>query len=78
MNDFSWDGITDHGERAAPGVYGVRAVGNVGGQAQALSTLIAARVDSVDLNGASGLTLNLAGLGPVTFSQVRQILPSGI
>lgn len=81
LSSFSWDGVTDLGERAAPGAYQVRAVGNVGGsaaQAQVLPTLIAARVDSVDLNGANGLTLNLAGLGPVEFNQVRQILPAGL
>lgn len=74
---FSWDGITDLGVRAPAGIYTIRATGTVDGQPRALPTLVAARVDSVDLNGANGLTLNLAGLGPVAFNQVRQILPAG-
>lgn len=71
---FSWDGSTDSGAYAPPGVYQVRAQAAVGDENEALNTLIAARVDSVTLgSGTQGLRLNLEGLGPIAFSDVAQI-----
>ncbi|MFC1683939.1 flagellar hook assembly protein FlgD [Pseudomonadota bacterium] len=71
---FSWDGSTDSGDYAPPGVYQVRAQAAVGDENEALNTLIAARVDSVTLgSGTQGLRLNLEGLGPIAFSDVAQI-----
>lgn len=70
---FSWDGLTDAGSPAVPGRYQVRAEAVVNGQATAMATQIAARVDSVTLGGAQGIVLNLAGLGAVAFNDVKQI-----
>ncbi len=72
--DFTWDGLTNGGTPAEQGAYRVIARANVGGTEQALSTLISARVDSVTLqNGGGSLEVNLAGIGPVSFSSVVEI-----
>lgn len=71
---FHWDGLTDAGTPAAPGVYRIKAEAVVGGENVAVDTLVAARVESVTLGHAGqGITLNLPGLGAVDFSQVRRI-----
>ncbi len=72
---FSWDGITDRGERAAPGTYRVRAEALTADGQTGLQTLMKTRVESVSLGRTGeGLTLNLAGLGPVALADVKQIL----
>lgn len=72
---FLWDGITDDGELADPGLYKVEATVTADGGSFAAETLIAAPVESVTLARAgNGLTLNLAGLGQLPFNQVRQIM----
>ena len=70
---FAWDGTTAAGTAAAPGVYNVTAQALNGTQQYAPNTLVEARVDSVSLGGSNGLTLNLAGLGAVNLSDVKQI-----
>jgi flagellar basal-body rod modification protein FlgD len=70
---FAWDGRTAAGTPAMPGVYKVSAQALNGNQQYAPSTLVEARVDSVSLGGSNGLTLNLAGLGAVNLSDVKQI-----
>lgn len=70
---FTWDGTTAAGTPAAPGVYQVSAQALDGTTPYAPDTLVEARVDSVSLGGSNGLTLNLAGLGAVNLSDVRQI-----
>jgi flagellar basal-body rod modification protein FlgD len=71
---FSWDGTTDTGGYAPPGVYQVQAQADTGDENSALQTLIAARVDSVSFGaGAQGLKLNLEGLGPIALNDVAQI-----
>jgi flagellar basal-body rod modification protein FlgD len=75
LASFQWDGLTSSGTAAAPGVYIVSANALVGGQTQAVNTLVTDKVNSVNIgaNGA-GLTLNLSGLGSVDFSTVREIM----
>jgi flagellar basal-body rod modification protein FlgD len=71
---FSWDGRTDSGAIAAPGTYRLKAEAILDGHNVAQETLVTSRVDSVTLGrGAEGITVNLNGLGPVGFDQVRQI-----
>lgn len=70
---FHWDGKDGSGATLAPGSYGIKATLSQNGSTQAASTLAAGVVESVSL-GASGLSLNLSGLGPVAFSNVRQII----
>lgn len=72
--EFSWDGSTDSGDYAPPGVYSVSTEAVIENENIMLPTLVAARVDSVNLgSGQQGLTLNLDGLGSVAFSNVAQI-----
>jgi flagellar basal-body rod modification protein FlgD len=69
---FSWDGRDDGGAPAAAGQYTVRATSGTGSDMQALDVRVAAHIDSVSIE-ASGLVLNLAGLGSVPLSSVRRI-----
>jgi flagellar basal-body rod modification protein FlgD len=69
---FSWDGRDDSGAAAPAGTYTVRAMAGTGENAQALDVRVAAHIDSVSIE-ASGLVLNLAGLGSVPLSTVRRI-----
>ena len=71
--DIPWDGITDSGERAAAGIYSIRAeLTAANGATEGLATQIIAPVTAVRL-GARGLQLELAGEGTVALSSVTQI-----
>lgn len=70
--DFAWDGKDDTGAPAAAGKYAIRASAGNGEGAQAVDVRVSARVDSVSIE-ATGLVLNLAGLGSVPLSSVRRI-----
>jgi flagellar basal-body rod modification protein FlgD len=74
LADFSWNGQTTSGAQAPAGSYTLSAqvAGVTGGTA--VTTLINGTVDSVTMgSGSAGLTLNIAGLGSVPFSNVQQI-----
>ena len=72
---FSWDGTDVDGEPATPGHYRIAVEAQAGGENKAAETLLLSRVDSVTLGkGGKGVTLNLAGLGTVNFSEVREIM----
>lgn len=72
--EFGWDGTDMHGNRVPEGTYQIQVLGNVGGQQQALATNIRAHVESVNIEpGNNGIFLNLAGLGSVPLSSVREI-----
>ncbi len=74
LANFSWDGLATDGETALPGRYQVRAEAINGGANEEFGVLMAAQVKSVTLpGGAGGLALELAGLGQVEFSAIRQI-----
>jgi len=71
---FTWDGLDESGEAVASGQYQIEAQAKVDGENMTPYTLIEASVDSVSIGGAGqGLTVNLAGLGPVSFSSVAEI-----
>ena len=70
---FTWDGLNDQGSFMPPGQYRMEVVAHQGGQNVVQNTELFANVESVSLSGANGLTLNLAGLGPVAFNNVKQI-----
>ncbi|MEJ2646181.1 MAG: flagellar hook assembly protein FlgD [Gammaproteobacteria bacterium] len=73
--NFTWDGLEQNGQAAPPGKYSITASATYGGKQQAVDTWTAADVQSVSVNNQSGsLSLNLAGLGPIDFSKVRQIM----
>lgn len=75
LASFQWDGKTDAGELASAGRYNIVANAMLDGKVQAVDTLVAARVESVTLRrGGQESTLNLAGLGSLEMSKVRQIM----
>jgi flagellar basal-body rod modification protein FlgD len=72
---FEWDGRTESGTPAAPGVYTVLATAGSADGNVALDTLMVNRVEGVRLGGASGgITLALGKLGDVDLRQVRQVM----
>ncbi len=73
--EFTWDGLSDSGQQVPPGSYSVSLSATFDGDTQAVDSLVAAKVESVTLGKAgAGMQLNLAGMGPVDTSQVRQLL----
>jgi flagellar basal-body rod modification protein FlgD len=69
---IEWDGVTDTGVAAAPGVYRISARTSYNGSSIALETQVEARIESVSFS-ASGLILNLAGGGSIPFAAVRRV-----
>ena len=58
-----------------PGIYQFKASGTINGDNTAFGTATVAKVDSVLVgSGQQGLTVNLAGIGSVPFSEVQEIL----
>ena len=73
--NFTWDGFDDNGQAMPPGVYQYKASGTIDGDNTAFGTATVARVDSVLVgSGQQGLTINLAGIGSVPFSEVQEII----
>jgi len=72
--EFTWDGLRDDGQYAAPGNYFVNAEASIDGRTEAVDTLLASEVKSVTLSNSGGLLLDLNGIGSLDFSEVRQIL----
>jgi flagellar basal-body rod modification protein FlgD len=71
---FSWDGLSTDGAPAPPGRYEIRAEAIHGGINEAYDVLMTTQVESVTLpKGGGALTLELAGIGQVDFSDIRQI-----
>lgn len=70
---FAWDGMDDFGNFAPPGRYNVQVQAIQNDRSVDLQTKLFATVESVNLNGRNGLTLNLEGLGPIAFNNVQQI-----
>lgn len=73
--NFQWNGLDESGETMPPGTYEIKAVASIDGTDEGVSTLVRTNVDSVTLgNGQEGLTLNLRGIGTVSFADVRELL----
>ncbi len=70
---FKWDGLDDSGNAVDAGQYTLIAEAEVNGETTKMDTMVQAKVDSVTLSGASGPLLNLAGLGSVGISEVKQV-----
>ena len=73
LQSFTWDGLDDAGDAAAAGRYTFSAKASAGAQEIGVDTLAAARVDGVRMDGAQ-MQLLLAGIGPVAYSDIKQIL----
>jgi flagellar basal-body rod modification protein FlgD len=73
--NFSWDGFDNNGAASPEGVYQFKATGTVNGENTAFATATIAKVSSVLVgSGSQGLTVNLAGIGSVPFSEVQEII----
>jgi flagellar basal-body rod modification protein FlgD len=71
---LSWDGTTDKGTMAVPGLYDITATMTDGAKDTMLDTQIQSQVQSVTMgNGSTGIQLNLAGGNSVNFNKVSQI-----
>lgn len=70
---FQWDGATDSGVAAPSGSYTFDVTAEQSGKKVDVAALAVGQVASVSL-GVQGATLNVVGLGSVSFSQVKQIL----
>ncbi|AEF99464.1 flagellar hook assembly protein FlgD [Methylomonas methanica] len=76
-NAFVWDGMDNDGQLANPGIYTIEVQAKIDGTNTALATNIDSQVQSVTMgsgSGSGGLEVNLVGLGPVKFNQIKQIL----
>ncbi len=74
VTEFTWDGIMDNGQFAAPGSYFLAAEAEYDGQYAALETMIESQVENVTLDQSGGLLLGLSGGVTLDFSEIRQIL----
>jgi flagellar basal-body rod modification protein FlgD len=72
LANFKWDGTTDDGGIAPPGVYSVTAQYRDGGEMESGDTLVRGAVESVSI-GQQGLSLEVRGLGELPFDAVREI-----
>lgn len=70
---FEWDGKNESGNLMPPGRYSLKAEASYPGGSEQMATLISSNVDSVSLGKEGSVTLNLAGMGSVPLSEVRQI-----
>jgi flagellar basal-body rod modification protein FlgD len=72
---FAWNGLAADGARLPADTYRFEALASVGrGETMQLGTSLSANIDSVSVGGNGVLTLNVAGVGPVSMSNVKEIL----
>jgi len=64
--------IPASGEALPPGKYTIRASASQGTERVGLATSVSANVNSVTLGNGGAITLNLAGIGPVSIEDVKQ------
>jgi flagellar basal-body rod modification protein FlgD len=73
--NFAWDGTDENGEILTPGLYQFKATGTIAGDVNVFATATIAKVESVLVgSGSQGLTMNLAGIGSVPFSEAQEII----
>lgn len=73
-HDFAWDGKDNNGVAVTPGPVTIEATATVGGKREALGTSVYALVQSVSLPTAnSPMTLDLLGVGSVTFDKIQKV-----
>lgn len=73
VKSFSWDGKDGNGNELPQGRYRVVAEASYPDGPEQLGTMVNANVDSVSLGQNGKITLNLAGMGSIGLSDVRQI-----
>ncbi len=73
--NFEWDGLTNGGERAVPGIYTLKASAVLGGASEAVPTFIQAPVESVTLSrDGQPPVLNLTDIGAVELGTIKRVL----
>jgi flagellar basal-body rod modification protein FlgD len=70
---LSWDGTNAAGEKLPAGLYTIKVDASINGKNEAVPTAAYVKVNSVSLNNAGGLTLNLLGIGAKKLSDVQEI-----
>ncbi len=70
---FQWDGTNMNGQAMPPGRYVLSAEASGSSGNEQVQTLLSANVDSVSVGATGAITLNLAGVGSMSLSEVRQI-----
>lgn len=73
VTSFRWDGQDGNGNPLPPGPYQIVAQGSYPSGPEQLGTMVSANVDSVSLGKGGSITLNLAGMGSIALSDVKQI-----
>jgi len=72
---FAWNGQDDDDELLPAGTYRFEALASTADdEVVQLGTYLSANIDSVSINGNGVVSLNVAGVGPVSMSNVREIL----
>lgn len=75
FSSYTWDGKNSSGERVPEGKYRIEVRGSMGGKEYGINTLMASNVDSISmLPGGQGVLVNVAGIGPMSLSDIRQII----
>lgn len=73
--NFEWDGLTNGGERAVPGIYTLKASAILDGASEAVPTFIQAPVESVTLSrDGQPPVLNLTDIGAVELGTIKRVL----
>src|SRR5690606_9509582 len=70
---FTWDGKNAKGDPMPAGQYSIKAEASYAGASEQVQSFLKSNVDSVSIAKNGALTLNLAGRGSVSLSDVRQI-----
>jgi flagellar basal-body rod modification protein FlgD len=73
LHNFTWDGATDSGAKAADGSYSISVAATAGEDKVTTTALNLGVVRSV-INGGNGFTLDLGSMGLFTMDDVKQIL----
>jgi len=73
VTPFRWDGQDGNANPLPPGAYRIVAEASYPDGPQQLGTMVRANVDSVSLGQGGSITLNLAGMGSIALSDVKQI-----
>lgn len=71
---FAWDGKLADGTVAPPGGYSFEAIATIDGEPTEVTTYLGANVNSVTLGANQAMTLNVAGVGPVALTDIKEIL----
>lgn len=72
--NFAWNGLDNDGNQLAPGAYRFEVLANIGGEQVQVNTALSANVDSVTVGANGAINLNVAGVGSVSISGVKEIL----